>query len=812
MGMQRRSRWIHRFLLRGLFTLLALVILMAGGVAALLWVTLPPNQGRLALPGLSAPVEIVQDRYGIPRITAVSEQDAATALGWLHARDRLFQMEVMRRGAAGRLAELAGPSALRVDRFSRTLGLAQSARADYEALPSSTRAMLEAYARGVNAWLEARGRLAAPEFVALGVPEAWEPWQSLLWAKVMGLWLSGNWRLELDRARLTGLLPPERLAELWPADESTGRADLAALPSAARLDALAAVVPEFPRDAPLPSSASNVWAVAAERSATGKPLLASDPHLGFQAPILWYLARIEIAAAPGQPARFLAGATSPGVPFMVIGRNDALAWGFTTTHSDTQDVFIERLSGTDGYETPEGARPFTVREETIRIRGREPEVLRVRETRHGPVISDLEGAGTPSGSVLAVQMANLAPGDTAAAGLHALNGAATLAEARAAAALISAPAQNLMVAATEGGIGMFLTGRTPLRRAGDGALPAPGWDGSHDWLGWVPFNSMPHAENPAGGVLVNANNRVQAAGADPYLGRDWYGDWRFRRIHMLLAQRGLQAPQDLAAIQRDEVSLFARDMLPVLRAIPRPEGAAGAARDLLLSWDGEMRRDAPQPLIFNAWWPLAARAALSAGGVPAGSWPATPEFLRFVLNLDGRGAHWCRPAGEQPAAPGPRGPAAPVLSDACAALVTGALERATAQLTESFGPDPAAWRWDRAHRARFEHPLLRFLPLLRDWTSIEAPTGGDGETVNRGGMAGGSFTHTHGPGLRAVFDLSVPEGAAAVIGTGQSGHPLSGHWADQTPVWSGHGPDGSLLLPLAPVPGQSGGVLRLEPG
>jgi penicillin amidase len=807
--MQRRSRWLRRFLLRGFLTLLVLSVVAGGGLAAALWFTLPPSQGRHALPGLSGPVEIVQDEHGIPRITAANELDASEALGWLHARDRMFQMEIMRRGAAGRLAELAGPAALRMDRFSRTLGLSQGAQADYAALPEATRAMLDAYARGVNAWLGARGRFAAPEFLALGTPEAWEPWQSLLWAKVMGLWLSGNWRLELDRARLAGVLPPERLAELWPADESTGRADLAALPSPERLARLAAAVPEFPRDAPLPSSASNAWAVSAARSATGRPMLASDPHLGFQAPILWYLARVEIAAAPGQPARFLAGATSPGVPFMVIGRSATLAWGFTTTHSDTQDLFIERLTGTDGYETPEGPRPFKVREETIQVRGRDPEILRVRETRHGPVISDLDGnQPAAEGRVLAVQMANLAAHDSAAAGLHALNNATTLAEARAAAALITAPAQNLMVAAADGGIGMFLTGRTPVRRAGDGTLPAPGWDGSHDWIGWVAFDAMPHAENPASGVLVNANNRVQAAGVEPYLGRDWFGDWRFRRIHALLAQRGLEAPQDLAAIQRDEVSLFAQQMLPALRAIPRPTGPAGAVRDLLLGWEGEMRADAPQPLIFNAWWPLAARAALAMGGVPAGAWPPTPEFLSFVLNPDMRGAHWCRPAGE----PAPDAPSAQGIGDACAALVASALERATAQLTESFGPDPAAWRWGMAHRARFEHPLLRFLPVLGDWTRIEVPTGGDSDTINRGGMAGGGFAHVHGPGLRAVFDLSVPEGAEAVIGTGQSGHPLSRHWADQTPVWAGHAPDGALLLPLGPVPGQSGGVLRLEPG
>ena len=799
-GMQSRPGRLRRFFLRGVIAVLILALLTVVAVGGLLWGTLPPQSGRFALAGLSVPVDIVQDEYGIPRISAANELDAAEALGWLHARDRMFQLEALRRGGSGRLSELAGPAALRLDRFSRTLGLAQSARADYGALPADTRAMLDAYARGVNGWLQARGRLAAPEFIALGAPEPWEPWQSLLWAKVMGLWLSGNWRLELDRARLAGILTPERLAELWPADESPGRPDLAGLPDAAHLARLVAAVPTFPVDAPLPSTASNAWAVAAERSTTGQPLLASDPHLGFQAPILWYLARIEIAAMPGQPARMLAGATSPGVPFVVIGRNDRVAWGFTTTHSDTQDVFIERLAGPDAYQTPDGPRPFTSRQERIGIRGQDAEVLTVRETRHGPVVSDLD-ATPPGDTVLAVQMANLAPGDTAAAGLHALNRATSLGSARAAAALITAPAQNLMVAARDGGIGMFLTGRTPVRRAGDGTLPAPGWDGSHDWTGWIPFDAMPHVENPPGGVLANANNRVQRAGAEPYLGRDWFGDWRFRRILDLLGQRRHHAPEDLAAMQRDTVSLFARDMLPVLRAIPRPPGAAGAARDLLLGWDGDMLASAPQPLIFNAWWRVAADMALAMGGVPEGAWRATPEFLRFVLARDGAGAHWCRPAGE--AGPAPQ---------ACDALVARALEQAVATLSEQFGPDIAAWRWGTAHVARFEHPLLRLIPLLRDWTRIGGPTGGDDQTISRGGMGGGDFAHVQGAGLRAVFDLATPDGVAAIIGTGQSGHPLSTHWADQNPIWGGQAPDGALLLPLAPVPAQSGGLLRLEPG
>ncbi|EFH10210.1 penicillin acylase family protein [Teichococcus cervicalis] len=798
--MQKRPGRLRRFLARGLITATILLVLVVAGIGGLLWASLPVREGRIALPGLSAEISIAEDAHGIPRITAANERDAARALGWLHARDRMFQMELMRRNASGRLAEIAGPAALRLDRMTRTLGLRQRAEADYASLPEEARAVLEAYAGGVNAWIEARGMLAAPEFILLGAPERWEPWHSLLWAKTMGLWLSNNWRTELDRGRLAARLPPERLAELWPQDDSAGLPDRHALLDAHWLDRLAAQVPRFPQDAPLPSIASNAWAVAPARSESQAALLASDPHLGFGAPILWYLARIELPEG-----RFLAGATSPGVPMLVIGRNESLAWGFTTTHSDTQDLFLERLSGADGYETPDGPRPFNTREEIIRIRGQEPQTLRVRETRHGPVISDLEPQGAPAGMVLAVRMANLEPGDTAAAGLLALNRARTLAEARAAAALITSPPQNLMVAEAAGGIALYLTGRTPIRRAGDGSLPAPGWDGSHDWTGFVPFDALPHAENPAGGVLVNANNRMQPREGDaPFLGRDWYGDWRFQRIHDLLAQRPRHDAGDMAVIQRDAVSLFAREMLPALRGITRPQGPAGVARDLLLSWDGEMAIDRPQPLIFNAWWPIAARLALANGGVPEGAWPATGEFLRFVLSPDGRGAHWCRPAQEGPA------PATAPFAEggACHALIATALRQAVEQLSQAHGPDPTAWRWGNAHQARFEHPLLRFVPLLRDLTGLVIASPGDEHTVNRGGMAGSGFAHVHGPGLRLVADLASPDGIWAVIGSGQSGNPLSRHWGDQLRLWAGQAENGELLLRLGAV-GDAAGSPRL---
>ncbi|NKC29284.1 penicillin acylase family protein [Falsiroseomonas selenitidurans] len=780
-----------RFLLRLLGRLLLLAFILAGFAAAfamaLVFTSLPDAREELAIPTLSAPVAITLDGQGIPRIRAANERDAAVAMGWLHARDRMFQMEVMRRGAAGRLAELAGPAALRLDRFSRTLGLLPRAEADLAALDATTRDLLDAYAEGVNALLAVRGRLAAPEFLVLGEPEPWKPEHSLLWGKVMGLWLSGNWRRELERAALDAALPAEKVEDLWPRDASPGRPDLAAaLPPGLDLAGLLRQVPVFGEDAPLPASASNAWVVAPRRSASGAALLASDPHLGFNAPVLWYLARIDLP-----DGAFRAGATAPGVPAIVIGRNQSLAWGFTTTHSDTQDLFLERLAGPDHYETPDGPRPFTVREEVIAVRGQEaPERLLVRETRHGPVVSGLEPRLAESAEhVFAVAMANLAPGDTTATALLALNRATSVAEARAAAATFSAPPQTLLVADAAGRIAQYLVGRTPVRAGGDGSLPGRGWDGSADWTGFVPFDAMPHVEDPESGQIVNANARPAPPGHPVFLGRDWYGDWRLRRIQALLAARPQHDAAGFAAMQNDVLSLLAAEILPVLRQVVPPAGLPAQAHALLRDWDGTMRAEAPQPLIHHAWLHHFEALALRAGGAPEGT-GAGPEFLARLLLDPARGAAWCGAEG-------------------CGPLLTRALGEAAAELAAAHGNDPAAWRWGAAHVARFEHPLLRFVPLLGAATRLEAATGGDGETISRGGMRGSGtnpFLHQHGAGLRAVFDLADPDGTLAIIATGQSGHPLSDNFASLLQRWQEGG-----VLRLTRHPEIETGAIRLTP-
>ena len=401
-----------RSLLRGIARLLSILGIILLFVAALLggvlWLTLPRSNQTARIQGLSAPVDISFDGDGIPRIRAANDLDAAAALGFVHARDRMFEMDLMRRNASGRLSELAGPVTLPLDRTMRVLGLRRAAEADYAALPANARAVLQAYANGVNAWIALRGRFAAPEFLLFGAPEPWTPVDTLLWAKTMGLWLSLNWRTELSRQALAGHVPQQLIDELWPDESGPGRPQaLLTLPeqfadAAARLEKL---LPHFPSPFTLPNTASNEWAVDGSHTATGAPLLAGDPHLAFGFPGIWYLARIDT------PDLTLVGATAPGVPGLVIGHNAHIAWTFTTTGADTQDVFIETPTGPGQYQTPDGPQPFTVREERIKVRGQPDVLLTVRETRHGSVISDL---GPNGASGAAPAMADSTFGKTSA--------------------------------------------------------------------------------------------------------------------------------------------------------------------------------------------------------------------------------------------------------------------------------------------------------------------------------------------------------------------------------------------------------------
>jgi penicillin amidase len=744
-----------RAALRAAIGLAVVLILCVAVIGFMVARTLPPDRQTLHVPGLGHPVEVTLDAVGVPRIEAASGDDAAAALGFLHARDRMFQMELMRRLGSGRIAELAGSAALPIDRMMRAFGLRRRAEAAYPGLAAADRRLLDAYARGVNAEIASRGRFIAPEFLLIGRPEPWTPVDSLLWGRLMALTLGGNWRTELARLAMSAKLPLDRQLALQPAAAGPPppQASLAG-PGSHGLARLAAELdrrlPRWPAPFTLPEEASDEWAVDGAHSLTGAPLLAGDPHLALGFPAIWYLARITC------PGAVLVGATAPGVPFLVIGQNGHIAWTFTSSEADTQDLFIERPGPDATYLTPDGPRPFAVRTETIHVRGAADSVLTIRETRHGPVVSDI--LPDMHGRLLALSMEALAPttpehGD-AAAGLIALNDAASVEQAGLAAARSIAPVQNLLVA-DRSRIALFTTGVVPVRRTGDGSFPQDGADGTHDWVGSASGDRLPHVMAPASGHLLNGNERTAGDDFPVYMGRDWPGDWRARRIRSLLGAREKHDVAGFTRMQVDTASAFAAAILPQLqaRAASRPlDGFSARSLGLLRGWDGSMSAAAPQPLIFNAWMQRFAADMLARNDITQPITASWPDLVAFLLT----------------------GPAAARCGGDCTPALLRALDEATAQLAASQGNDPAAWRWSRAHRAVFDNALLRAVPLVGRLASRSIAVGGDETSLLRAGNGIlGAFDATHGGAYRGVYDLADPERSRFVVTPGQSGNWLS---------------------------------------
>ena len=799
--MSKVGRYVG-FLLLGLVGLAIIVVLVAAVTGAIvLEKTVPDYRSHDRVSQLNGQVTVIRDANAVPHIFADSPLDAYRALGYLHAEDRFFQMELARRIGTGRLSELVGASGLRTDRFMRTLSIGKLADAAVANMAPATRDAIDAYTEGVNAWLQSPRTGRPPELILLGVePEPWRAADSAIWGRLMALLLSSNWTEELLRAQLTSRLDATQIADLWPGepnDSPTTLASLTGLNPQLDFAGILLAIPDFLFQA----SASNQWVVDGDRSTSGKPLLANDPHLGFMAPGMWYLVRIVTPEFSG------AGATLPGQPFFAVGHNSDLAWGFTNTHADTQDLFIERLNpdDPDRYLVPGGSLPFEIRQEAIQVRFRgEPEILTVRTTRHGPVISDISATAAsvaPSNHVLALAFPALMPDDRTADALFQINRAKTRDGLMAALASFHSPMQNLVYAFTNGDIGFVAPARVPMRRSGDGRTPVPGWTGDYDWDGFVPFAELPQRHNPSAGWIANANNRV--VGDDyPYLiTPNWPEGYRAQRIATLLARTDKHDSDSFAEMQGDIVSPAAQELLPLLlRHLAQPaDPIVQTAAALLRGWDGAMARSQPQPLIFTAWV-----RALGSQLYDDELGPLAPRYRgirpRVLLRMLNSRTGWCNDIGT-------------VAVEDCAATVSAAFTNAIGDLAERLGDDPAAWRWGDLHVARFEHPVLRRLPVLRDLFAVTIPTDGDDFTLNRGtprSTGKSPFSHVHGAGLRAIFDLSDLDSSRLMIATGQSGHVRSKYFADTTPGWR----DGRYLVlkgDPAALREETTGELTLQP-
>ncbi len=758
-------RWLKRIVI-------GVVGLVGAGVATLAVIfhlSLPNYTDNAALEGLSERVEIERDGRGFVTIRAQDERDAYFALGYVHAQDRLWQMEMTRRIGTGRLSEVIGSLGTRFDRYIRTLGVPGRAAAQLEHLGPDTLQAVAAYTDGVNAWLTERDRPLPPEFqIAFHSPEPWRQADSLVWGQLMGLTLSFNMGSERRRERWSRTLGPDLVEDLLPAPAPS---DPITLPANAQalLDAYAP-----PPRLLQPVSASNAWVLDGTRTASGAPILANDPHLNFDAPSLWYFARIEL------PDRSLTGVTVPGVPFHILGHNDAVAWGMTTTYADTQDLFVETLLE-DGarYQTPDGPKPLASREEVITVRFGEDERLTVRETRNGPLISDVwpEAAAWTDVAVALAFAAHRGP-DTSPNGIYRMNKARNAAEFREALRLFSAPIQNVHYADINGDIGIVAAGRIPIRKAGNGLAPVDGASGAFDWIGEVPFEDLPQWLNPPGGVIRNANNKIVPDTFPRLISAEAEAAHRARRLDELIAADAADGGNDVGhrledsiAWQMDVVSDSARLVLPVLLRTEAASDDAETALTLLQGWNGEMRRDGPEPLIYSVWsQTLAHRLAASQLGedVPR-YWRDRDGFILRALEE----AVW-RTESEG---------AAPTPADQ---LLSETLEAALASLREAYGADVAAWRWGEAHIAQFEHNFLGQIPLLNWLANRSIPSPGGDHTLNRGQAAAsedGTFPHIHGPGYRAVYDLADLSNSRFSVAGGQSGHFLSPHYDDLLEDW-----------------------------
>jgi penicillin amidase len=762
----------------------------------------PPEQS-VHFPAASDRVEIVFDAHDVPHIYARSAEDAYRALGWLHAGERLWQMELLRRRASGTLAELIGPDGLESDKLVRRLGIRRTAE---EALASGlvgedVPRWLAAYAEGVNARLAELGDKGLPdELEALGVtPAPWTPGDSAAFSKYMGWDQSGS-DADLWLGMMVEKLGAEAVAELWPLDrpyelptipadgavdedglrqaELARRepsADIAALAArrGARLDsressALIAQLAAAARDDRGSTFGSNNWVVSGARTQSGKPLLANDPHLGFTTPSLWYTAHLVA------PTLNVIGVTFPGQPFVTLGHNDSMAWGFTNMQADAVDYFVETVNPADPnqYRHRGAWSEFETRSELIRVRGQAPVTLVVRSTVHGPTVE-------VGDKLVAIAWTGLRPTREALA-IARLNTARGLRDFIEAMRVLDTPPMNVAYADGEGNIAMAPWGDLPLRARGHGRVPVDGASGEYDWIGLIPREAMPLAINPACGWLASANGRPAPVGYPHYLGWMWDPSYRTRRIHQLLAGSESVTTSQMRAFQLDAHDLAARAFTPLLLAVleetPPTEPAELAARQALRGWDFEFTPDTVAGTIWNRWFALYRDAVWEdewrSRGIqqPAGSWgysgdnerePAL-EVLEYISREKPHSIWFDDRTTPQ--------------RETRDELILAAFRAAVRELARELGPDLQAWRWGARNRFAAE----QLSPLVGDASAGLELRGGP-FTLNPGGKGGAVSS---GASWRQVVDLGALGESVGVYPGGQSADPASPHYADQLALWA----------------------------
>jgi len=736
---------------------------------------LPDLHGSIRLPGPRAAVEVWRDADGIPHILAAGAHDAFFAQGFVHAQDRLWHMEHDRRRAYGRWAEHAGPAALAQDIHLRRLRLGASARADYEAVNAETRAMLDAYAAGVNASL-ATTRVFPVEFRLLDArPEPWTPQDSLAVFKVRHVEM-GPWKAKLWRAKLLRHLGPALTARLCPGTQPNPT--LIVPPGAVYCGSVPDGLEILSAGAPILQAAgdwgggSNNWALSGRRTASGRPLVAGDPHRVLDVPNVYYQNHV---ACPEFDAIGLSFPGVPGLPH--FGHNRFAAWCVTHAMADSQDLFIERFDpGDPGRYWFRGEwRPAAVARETIRVRGADPVEVDVTVTHHGPVV-----AGDPrSGYAIALRDTATAEPNRTFEALRPMLRATSADELEAAMRPWVDPANNFVFADVHGTIGYRTRGRVPVRHPANAWLPVPGWDGDHDWRGAVPFEEMPAQRNPETGWIATANSRIAGPDYPHYLGLDFAPDFRTRRVIERLKPLERTTPADMAAIHADRVSIPARELVGLMDGVVPTGALARQALERLRAWNGAMDRESAAPTIYASLRERLMRDLLSPllGPHAPEAFAAEPGgAVNHMARLKGLLLEWIRRDDRTLLPPKADWPSA----------LARALEGAVEELRAALGAEVDTWQWGRVHTTRSRHPLSDVFPehaALLDPPSVAA--GGDGETVQAGTFAPGSgYGITVASVARYVFDLGDWNNSAWIVPLGASGHPASPHYADQAQTWA----------------------------
>ncbi len=727
--------------------------------------TAPVTNGEITLSGLEGSVSIYRDRSGVPHIEASSTKDLFMAQGFVTAQDRMFQMDLSRRQASGTLSEVIGESTIDNDKFFRTLGLRRAAEDSYTAYTDEAKQILEWYADGVNAYMtQAKTENSLPiEFTLAGYePNAWTPLDSLTIGKYMAFDLGGHWEGQAFRYYLLQNFSEEEAMDLFPSYPDEGSTVIQEIKES-QLDIsqsfAKAVIPD-------PFNGSNNWVVSGEKTASGKPLLANDPHLGLGTPPIWYETHLN------SPDYQVSGVIFAGVPGIIVGRNDSIAWGVTNVGPDVQDLYIEKRNpdNPNEFQYNDSWEEAEVLDESIPVKDSDPIPYEVVITRHGPILSEFAHDEQPD-TALSLRWTALDPSTELEAVLK-IDQASNWEEFKEALTSFHTPAQNFVFASTDGTIAYRANGLIPIRKNGDSMLPVPGWNDDYEWEGYIPWEELPTIVNPDEGFISTANNKITTDDYPYHITHTWAQPYRQDRIREVLIDGNNLEAQDMMNLQNDFVNLQGKELTPLLTKELQRENLTSVEKDalsLLQEWNYIDGRDEAAPLLFHLWL-VEMEKVLFDGKIDKemmslfdGKSQVIDQLIRRAVN--GEEGPWMEKSG------------------GFQSVVTKSYQAAVERAVSLQGQTPKKWAWGTFHSVPFEHPLGAIKPLNLLFNPEVNAIGGSRVTVGAAGWNSSTGTVNHGAPWRGVTDLANMETSYNVISPGQSGYVLSEWYDNQIDDW-----------------------------